>query len=54
MSYWPRLMAAIVNFVVGLAALILAAVAGGSRWTPGSTAVVPAWDWFGGLRIMRR
>ena len=42
-------LAAIVNFVVGLAALILVAVATGSRWVPGSTATVPAWAWFGGL-----
>lgn len=42
-------LAAIVNFVVGLAALILVAVASGSRWVPGSTATVPAWAWFGGL-----
>ena len=42
-------LAAIVNFVVGLAALILVAVVSGSRWTPGSTAAVPAWAWFGGL-----
>ena len=42
-------LAAIVNFVVGLAALILVAVASGARWTPGSAAAVPAWAWFGGL-----
>jgi len=42
-------LAAIVNFVVGLAALILVAVVSGSRWVPGSTAAVPAWAWFGGL-----
>ena len=42
-------LAAIVNFVVGLAALILVAVVSGSRWAPGSTATVPAWAWFGGL-----
>ena len=42
-------LAAIVNFVVGLAALILVAVASGSRWVPGSTATVPARAWFGGL-----
>lgn len=42
-------LAAIVNFVVGLAALILVAVASGSRWVPGSTATVPAWAWFGGV-----
>jgi transporter family-2 protein len=43
------LLAAIVNFVVGLAALVLVAVAGGVRWVPGSAATVPAWAWFGGL-----
>jgi len=42
-------LAAIVNFVVGLAALVLVAVASGARWTPGSAASVPAWAWFGGL-----
>jgi transporter family-2 protein len=42
-------LAAIVNFVVGLAALALVAVASGARWAPGSTAAVPAWAWFGGL-----
>ena len=42
-------LAAIVNFVVGLGALILVAVVSGSRWVPGSTATVPAWAWFGGL-----
>jgi len=42
-------LAAIVNFVVGLAALILVAVVGGARWVPGSAAVVPAWAWLGGL-----
>jgi transporter family-2 protein len=42
-------LAAIVNFVVGLAALALVAVASGARWTPGSAASVPAWAWFGGL-----
>jgi transporter family-2 protein len=42
-------LAAIVNFVVGLAALVLVAVASGARWAPGSTATVPAWAWFGGL-----
>jgi transporter family-2 protein len=41
--------AAIVNFVVGLAALVLVAVASGARWAPGSAATVPAWAWFGGL-----
>jgi transporter family-2 protein len=42
-------LAAIVNFVVGLGALILVAIVSGSRWVPGSTATVPAWAWFGGL-----
>jgi transporter family-2 protein len=42
-------LAAVVNFVVGLAALALVAVASGARWTPGSTASIPAWAWFGGL-----
>jgi len=42
-------LAAIVNFVVGLAALALVAVASGARWAPGSAASVPAWAWFGGL-----
>jgi len=42
-------LAAIVNFVVGLGALLLVAVASGARWAPGSTAAVPAWAWFGGL-----
>lgn len=42
-------LAAIVNFVVGLAALALVAVASGARWSPGSAASVPAWAWFGGL-----
>jgi transporter family-2 protein len=43
------LLAAVVNFVVGLAALALVAVASGARWSPGSTASIPAWAWFGGL-----
>jgi transporter family-2 protein len=42
-------LAAVVNFVVGLAALALVATASGARWTPGSAASVPAWAWFGGL-----
>jgi transporter family-2 protein len=42
-------LAAIVNFVVGLGALLLVAVASGARWAPGSAASVPAWAWFGGL-----
>ena len=43
------MLAAIVNFVVGLGALALVAVASGARWAPGSAAAVPAWAWFGGL-----
>ena len=42
-------LAAIVNFVVGLAGLAIVALASGARWTPGSAATVPAWAWFGGL-----
>lgn len=42
-------LAAIVNFVIGLAALVLVAVASGARWAPGSAPAVPAWAWFGGL-----
>jgi transporter family-2 protein len=41
--------ATIVNFGVGLAALLLLAVATGARVVPGSTGMVPAWAWFGGL-----
>jgi len=43
------LLAAVVNFVVGLAVLAAVAAAAGSRWTPGSTSAVPAWAWFGGV-----
>lgn len=42
-------LAAIVNFVVGLAALVVVALASGARWAPGSSATIPAWAWFGGL-----
>jgi bacterial/archaeal transporter family-2 protein len=49
MSIGSPVLAAIVNFVVGLAALALIAVASGARWTPGSAGAVPAWAWFGGL-----
>ena len=41
--------ATIVNFGVGLAALLLLAVATGARVVPGSVGNVPAWAWFGGL-----
>jgi len=43
------LVAVIVNFVVGLAALLAVAVVSGVHWMPGAAAVVPTWAWFGGL-----
>jgi transporter family-2 protein len=43
------LIASVVNFVVGLAALVAVAAAGGARMAPGGVAAVPAWAWFGGL-----
>ncbi len=43
------LMASVLNFAVGLAALVLVAVAGGARPAPGSLGQVPAWAWLGGL-----
>ena len=49
MTIGSPVFAAIVNFVVGLAALVLLAVASGARVVPGSVATVPAWAWFGGL-----
>ena len=49
MTIGSPVLAAIVNFVVGLAALVLLAVASGARVVPGSVATVPAWAWFGGL-----
>jgi transporter family-2 protein len=49
MTIGSPILAAIVNFVVGLAALALLAVASGARVVPGSVAAVPAWAWFGGL-----
>jgi transporter family-2 protein len=49
MTIGSPILAAIVNFVVGLAALLLLAVASGARVVPGSVASVPAWAWFGGL-----
>jgi transporter family-2 protein len=42
-------LATIVNFAVGLAALAAVALASGARMTPGSVSSVPAWAWFGGL-----
>ena len=41
--------ATIVNFGVGLAALLLLAVGTHARIVPGSVAAVPAWAWLGGL-----
>jgi len=49
MAIGSPVLAAIVNFVVGLGALALVAIASGARWAPGSAASVPAWAWFGGL-----
>jgi transporter family-2 protein len=49
MTIGSPVLAAIVNFVVGLTALVLLAVASGARVVPGSVAAVPAWAWFGGL-----
>jgi transporter family-2 protein len=49
MTIGSPVLAAIVNFVVGLSALVLLAVASGARVVPGSVAAVPAWAWFGGL-----
>lgn len=43
------LLAAALNFVVGLVALVAVAAATGSRWTPGSASAVPAWAWLGGV-----
>jgi transporter family-2 protein len=49
MAIGSPVVATIVNFAVGLAALGLVAVASGARVAPGSAAAVPAWAWFGGL-----
>lgn len=43
------LWAAVVNFTIGLVALVLCVFALGTRHTPGSFAQVPAWAWLGGL-----
>ena len=43
------ILATIVNFAVGLAALVAVAIASGARMAPGATNAVPAWAWFGGL-----
>ena len=49
MTIGSPILAAIVNFIVGLTALVLLAVATGARVVPGSVAAVPAWAWLGGL-----
>ena len=41
--------ATVVNFLVGLVALVAFALATGARVTPGSLPSVPAWAWLGGL-----
>ncbi len=41
--------ASVVNFLVGLAALVAVGLASGSRIAPGVVGQVPAWAWFGGL-----
>jgi transporter family-2 protein len=42
-------LATVINFAIGLVALVLVAVASGARMAPGSAATVPAWAWLGGL-----
>jgi bacterial/archaeal transporter family-2 protein len=49
MAVGSPLIATIVNFAVGLAALAMVAVASGARVVPGAASAVPAWAWFGGL-----
>lgn len=41
--------ATIVNFLVGLIALVAFALATGARFAPGAAAAVPAWAWLGGM-----
>lgn len=43
------LFASVVNFAVGLAALVAVTVASGVRMAPGGLSAVPGWAWFGGL-----
>jgi transporter family-2 protein len=43
------ILASIVNFVIGLLALALLALAGGSRIPAGGLAAVPHWAWLAGL-----
>jgi transporter family-2 protein len=49
MAIGSSVLATVVNFAIGLAALALVAVASGARIAPGSASAVPAWAWFGGL-----
>jgi transporter family-2 protein len=41
--------ASVVNFGVGLVALLAVAFASGARIAPGAVATVPGWAWLGGL-----
>jgi bacterial/archaeal transporter family-2 protein len=43
------LLASVVNFAIGLAALVVFALLAGARAVPGSFGQVPAWAWLGGL-----
>jgi len=43
------ILASVLNFCVGLIALIAIAAVGGARNAPGSVAAVPVWAWLGGL-----
>jgi bacterial/archaeal transporter family-2 protein len=43
------LWATVVNFCIGLAALLVCVVAFGARMAPGTIPQVPAWAWAGGL-----
>lgn len=43
------LIATVVNFAIGLVALVALAVATGARVAPGSVQAVPFWAWLGGL-----
>lgn len=49
MAMGSPVIATIINFAVGLAALAMVAVASGARVVPGSASAVPAWAWLGGL-----
>ena len=41
--------AAVVNFGIGLVALLAVALASGARIAPGAVSTVPGWAWLGGL-----